>query len=350
MKYFSIVSVLGLTCLASLTAQGTTLSIYGQGHVSLDSVDDGQTSSLYTSSSSSRLGIKGSHVLRNNYRILFQIETGVDLTAQGSNDGNGPGESSGQIFTKGRPSFIGLEGNLGQVLIGHMPYLDQWANDYNLFADQVGDLGNLWEASGIPGRVDNAIYLKTLNYSGFEISATYVPEEGVQDTQSMLIKGRYNADDLQVNLTYNALGQGEMLRDDHTSVVLTAAYDFGEFTLGGGYQHETDIAGAADDNRDSYYFGGSVNISPYGRLKAQFAVSQSDHADAHASQFALGYDYVYNPHTTFYVAYASVNNDDNVNFSVNGKGHGDKVVPQLGDNPRVISLGIVYNFEHHLMK
>jgi len=349
MRYCPINSLIALVCLVPFSAQAT-LSIYGLGHLSLDRVDDGQVNSIYTASNSSRLGIKGSYALRDNYRIVFQLESGVDLTAQGYNDGNGPGESSGQIFTKGRPSFIGLEGNFGQVLVGHMPYLDQWANDYNLFADQVGDLGNLWEASGIPGRVDNAIHLKTMNYSGFEISATYVPEEGDQDTQLVLIKGRYNADGLQVNLAYNALGQGEMIQNEHTSLSLISAYDFGDFTLGGGYQRESDIAGIANNDRESYYVGGSINVGQHGKFKTQYAVSNSNSNAAQASQFAIGYDYQYSPQTIFYVAYASMSNDDNVNFSVNGKGHGDKVVPLFGDNPQVISLGIIYTFEHNLMK
>ena len=99
----------GLTaCALSLLvnqAMATDFSIYGLGHVSLDYVDAGITSSVYTASISSRLGFKGRHALESNLTVIFQFETGVDLTAQGGNDGNGGAQSSGQIFTKGRPVF-----------------------------------------------------------------------------------------------------------------------------------------------------------------------------------------------------------------------------------------------------
>jgi len=350
MKGFISVSLFGAVSLITMPALATDLSIYGQGHLSFDSVDDGYSSSLYTSSNSSRFGIKGSHDLGKDLSVIFQYETGVDLTAQGFNDGNGPGQSSGQLFTKGRPSFIGLKGEFGTLLIGHMPYLDQWANDYNLFADQVGDLGNLWEASGIPGRSDNVVYFKSKNHSGFELSGTYVPEESDDNTQSTLVKGAYKANGLQVNVAYSTLGQGATSPDNHQSLAFTTAYDFGDFTLGGGYQSETDIAGVIGQDRKSLYIGGSVNIGTHGQLKAQYASSQSDSVNADATQFALGYDYSYNNQTILYVAYAAMDNDTEVNFSVNGKGHGDKVVPMLGNDPSVISLGIVYRFDHQLMK
>ncbi|SQH75203.1 protein of unknown function, might related with Porin [Shewanella benthica] len=32
-------------------------------------------------------------------------------------------------------------------------------------------------------------------------------------------------------------------------------------------------------------------------------------------------------------------------LSANGKGHGDKVVPAMGDDPSALSFGIIYKFE-----
>lgn len=83
--------------------------------------------------------------------MIFQYETGVVLTAQGFNDVDGDTNSEGQILTNGLENHVGLRGDFGKILIGYIPAHNQWANDYNLFADQVGDLGNLWEGSGVAG-------------------------------------------------------------------------------------------------------------------------------------------------------------------------------------------------------
>ncbi|MBW8185882.1 porin [Shewanella nanhaiensis] len=338
-----------ITCLC-LPTQAIELNIYGQGHLSVDSVDDGQDSSIYVASNSSRLGFNGDHQINSDLKIIFQYETGVDLTAQGGNDGNGGAESSGQIFTKGRPSFIGLEGTFGTVLAGHMPFLDQYANDYNLFADQIGDLGNLWEANGIPGRSDNVIYYKTPDFSGFDAAATYVPEEGVDDSDYYLLKGNYKRKNLKLGVMYTSIGQGEMVDKNHTAAAVTLGYHFGRFSVGGGYQNEMDIGGLSGNDRDSFSLGGSMEVGDKGKIKAQFAVSSGEGDASDATQIAVGYDYQLDAQTTLYIAYANMDNDNNVNFSVNGKGHGDKVVPLMGDDPHAISLGIVYSFSHAVVK
>ncbi len=325
-------------------AHASELSVYGLGHLSADMIDDGQLTSNYVTSNSSRLGVSGSYALNENLEAIFQYETGVDLTAQGFNDGNGGADSAGQIFTKGRESYVGLRGNFGKILIGHMPALDQWANDYNLFADQVGDLGNFWEASGVPGRLDNVIYYQTPNYNNFDIAVTYTPEEGEADSDKTIIKSSYNSSDLMLGLAYARIGQSDSFLNDHTSLALTFGYDFGRFTFGGGFQNESDIMGIAGVERDSYSLGGSVKIGHKGILKSQIAFTNSDSENADAQQFAIGYDYLLDKNITIYIAYARTDNDQSVNFSVNGKGHGDKVVPALGDDPNVISLGLVVKF------
>jgi len=335
-----------LMCCTQL--QAVELNIYGQGHLSVDNVDDGTDTSLHTASSSSRLGFNGKHEISNNLDVIFQFESGVDLTAQGVNDGNGGADSSGQIFTKGRPSFIGLQGDFGKILIGHMPFLDQWANDYNLFADQIGDLGNLWEASGLPGRSDNVIYYMTPDYSGFNVAATFVPDEGVDNSNQYVIKGNYSNNSLKLGLAFTCVGQGDA-SDDHTGYAMTVGYSFKDFTIGGGFQQEMDIGGISGEDRSSFSLAGSMKVGQNGKLKLQYAVSSSDNNQSDATQYAVGYDYSLAKNTVLYIAYANMDNELNTSFSVNGKGHGDKVVPLSGNDPAAFSVGIVYHFNHQLV-
>jgi len=341
-------------------AQAIELSIYGLGNVSVDSVNDGQDSSVYVASNSSRLGFNGQHELYSNLNVIFQYETGVDLTGQGYNDGNGLALSNGQLFTKGRPSYVGLSGNFGEILAGHMPFLDQWTNDYNLFTDLVGDLGNLWEAQGMPARVDNVIYYKTPDFSGFDVAATFVPEEDVPDSELYLIKGHYGNKGLNLALSYASRGQYDMNRNNyknHYLVAATASYHFDRFSVGGGYQGEWDIRNSnvgvmpvMYTDRNSYYVAGSVDIGQYGKINAQYVVSNGEGRNADASQIAVGYDYQFDTNTMLYLVYAYMDNDANEMFSVNGKGHGDKVIPMMGYDPYAVSLGIIYQFSYALVK
>jgi len=340
-------------------ANALDLELYGVGHLSIDRVDNGLDSSTHLTSSSSRLGFRGEHPLKSKLTVIFQYESGVDLTAQGENDGNGDADSKGQIFTKGRPSFVGLKGSFGQALIGHMPALDQWANDYNLFADQVGDLGNLWEGSGIPGRLDNTIQYTSPNMGGFDIAVSYIPEEETDDTDNVILKGNYarkfNDSSLKVGLAHASIGQGKGI-DEHTVQALTVGYYFGRFSIGGGYQRESDIKGVSGDDRDSVSFGGSMKITDSGTIKLQLATSDGDADHSDATLMAIGYDHALDDQTTLYMAYARVSNEGSISlsdndkgFSANGKGHGDKVTPLAGDDPNVFSFGIVYKFDASLL-
>lgn len=325
----------------SLFAQ--SIELYGLGHVSLDHVDDGQTSDIYTASNSSRLGVKGSFDISSDLQVFFQYESGVDLTAQGVNDGNGPADTQGQFFTKGRPTHLGLRGRFGQVLIGHTNALDQWANHFNPFADYIGDLGNLWGGTGMPGRVDNAIQYTTPNYKGFNLVTTYVPEENGAGTDRLFMKGNYRMGNFEAGMVYATIAQGPGRLDHHSQAVIFG-YDFGRVKLGSAVQFESDVMGMPGVSRNSYSFGGSMPMGRKGTLKAQFTTTEGDFVESDAVQFAVGYDYALNSSTTVYAAAASIQNDDNVQFAVNGKGHGDAVTPNFGDDPFAFSLGLIYSF------
>lgn len=339
-----------LNCLAGQSLADTSLKIYGQGHLSYDRVDDGINTHSLVASSSSRLGVTMVHPISDSLEVLFQIESGVDLTGEGTNDGNGPSNSNGQIFTKGRPSFVGLRGNMGTVLIGHMPALDEWANDYNHFADQVGDLGNLWEASGIPGRLDDVIYYKTPDLAGATVAVTYAPDQSANDDDILIVNAEMGWDNFYLTTAYTQIGQGTVSNDDHTGLAVLLSYNVGGASIGVGYQSEQDIQGIAGNDRDSYTIGASYPIGKKGKIKAQYAISESDTADSDAEQFAIGYDYSLDANNVIYIAVAFMDNDNNVAFSVNGKGHGDKITPQVGEDMTAVSIGIVSKFDASLDK
>jgi predicted porin len=328
-------------------AFGLELNVYGVGHVSLDSNDDGTDSKVDVASNSSRLGFKGSQTVNDNLTVLFQYESGVDLTGQGTNDGNGPGTSD-NLFSTSRDSFVGLRGRWGTALAGRQGALNQWVYDYNLFADQVGDLGNIWGGTPIPGRANSMISYTTPDLSGFDARLSYVPESDANaDDEISILKLNYTWEGLKLGGAYTSIGQGA--NTDHNVLALTGSYDFGQWNIGGGIQSGSDIGGVSGVDRDSYTIGAAVNLGP-GILKAQYTVSDSNQVDRDASQVAIGYDYAFDEATTVYIAYAATSNDANARFTANNYGHGKAVVPAPGEDPSSISVGVVYKFNVGLAK
>ncbi|MDH3637103.1 MAG: porin [Gammaproteobacteria bacterium] len=318
------------------------LDIWGLGHLSVDRADNGTDDSTFVASNSSRLAVSGDQDLDNGISIIFQYESGVDLTGRGENDGNGGADSSGQLFTRTRDAFVGISGGFGKAQVGRMGGLNEWVYDFNLFADQVGDLGNIWGGTGLFGRVDNLVRYTTPDFAGFNIGLSYAPEEGVDDSDVGVIKANYANEGLKFGAAFMSQGTGST--DEHEAAALTGSYNFGMFTIGAGYQDESDIGGIRGNDRDGFTVGASVAIGN-GTIKGQVTQTNGDGSETDATQWAVGYDHNIGKNTTVYIAYAKTDNDANTSFSANNYGHGDDFgagVP--GDDPDVISVGLVYSF------
>ncbi|HEX8987951.1 MAG TPA: porin [Rhodocyclaceae bacterium] len=340
---------------------GLELSVYGVGHLSADSINTGTDSSGYLHSNSSRIGVKGSYDFGGGTAAIFQYESGVDLTGKGGADGNGSAAgSTPSVFTRARDSFIGLRGSFGQVVAGRLPALNQWLYDYNLFGDQVGDLGNIWGAN-LPGRVDSAIQYRTPDFGGFSAALAYSPSGNSgtgaapsKDRSDTLLKLDFNKGGLKLGGAYATLGQGTGVSKQKASAI-TASYDFGAFNIGGGLQHETDVGGVAGRNQNESTLGAALKVGANGAIKLQHARAGNlgGVSNTGARQTAIGYDYAWNKETTLYAAYAITKNDSGTrNFVSYDWGHGNQGVPPIannGDSAKAFSVGVVYKFDMGLI-
>lgn len=345
-------AVAATLCLGIGNAAALEVSLYGVGHVSGDSNNDGNDTQGYIASNSSRLGLKGSQVLSDHLNALFQFESGVDLTGRGTNDGNGSG-SENNLFTTARDSFVGLGGdNWGKVIGGRLGILNQWLYDYNLFADQVGDLGNIWGGTGLPGRESGVIAYGTPNWGGFDGMVTYEPESGTEDGDTTVVKLNFGTGGFKVGGAYSSVGLGNdpVLKDSRTVGAITGSYSADNFSVGGGWQSESDMGGVPGNDRDSYTVGGSYSFGK-NTIKAQYTDSSSDvSSDFDASQIGVGWDYSLFKSTTVYVAYSKTDNNSLANFTANNYGHGQAVTPAPGEDPSSFSIGVVYKFDVGLVK
>jgi predicted porin len=329
---------------------GLEFSIYGVGHLSADHIDTGADSSGYIHSNSSRLGFKGSYDLGlDGVAAIFQYESGVDLTGHGTGDGNGGGVFGNTLFTRARDSFVGVRGVFGTAVVGRLAAHNQWLYDYNLFGDQVGDLGNIWGQSQ-PGRLDSAVQYRTPEFGGFSAALTYDPSgnQGMKDAASTVLKLDFGGGGLRLGGAYASYGQGPALPEQKAAAI-TASYDFGIFNVGGGWQRETDLGGVSGANRNEATIGAAAKLGGKGTVKVQYARagSISGIANSGARQAAIGYDHAWNGQTTLYVAYARTTNDSVAAFPSYDWGHGDQGVPgvAIGQNTTAVSVGLVYKFD-----
>lgn len=350
------VGVIGLLSAgaAAQDCRAAELNMYGVGHLSFDGIDTGASSSDYVHSNSSRLGIKGDQDLDNGLSIYMQYESGVDLTVHGTGDGNGGANSAGQVFTRARDSFVGLKSDFGSIQVGRVGGMNQWLYDYDLFADQVGDLGNVWGGDGLPGRIDSAVEYISPTFSGLKIAATFVPDEGGHNQHDEVLKADYALGGLKVGLGYAQFGPGASGLPSLDATAVTASYEADIFNVGGEYQHEKNVGGVSGANRDQFTFGASVKLGASAVVKAQYTHSGqlSGVPQSGANMFAAGLDYNLGTSTTVYLAYAHVSNSANNAYSSFDYGHGDQGTPAIlpGNSPAAYSIGLIYKFDVSLMK
>ncbi len=323
--------------------------MYGVGHLSFDGIDTGASSSDYVHSNSSRLGIKGDQDLDYGLSIYMQYESGVDLTVHGTGDGNGGANSAGQVFTRARDSFVGLKSDYGSIQFGRVGGMNQWLYDYDLFADQVGDLGNVWGGDGLPGRIDSAVEYITPTFDGLKVAATFVPDQGGHNQHDEIVKADYALGGLKLGAGYAKFGVGSVGLPTFDAFAATASYEAALFNVGGEFQRENNVGGVSGADRNQFTFGASVKLGQSAVLKAQYTWSGqlSGVPQSGANQIAAGLDYNLGTSTVVYVAYAHVSNSANNAYSSFDYGHGDQGTPAIlaGKSPAAYSIGLIYKFD-----
>jgi len=352
--YFRIVGLLSAGAVCSL-CRAADLNLYGVGHLSAENIDVGDSSSNYIHSNSSRLGIKGDQDLTDALAIYVQYESGVDLTVHGTGDGNGGATSSGQLFTRARDSFLGLRTqNYGSVQFGRVGGLNQWVYDYNLFADQVGDLGNVWSGDGLPARLDSAVEYLSPTLYGVKLALTYVPNEGGSNQQDFVVKADYAAGGLKVGGAYGKFGPGISGAPGLETYAVTGSYTLDFVNVGGGFQRERNVGGNSGADRNQATFGAAVKLGANATVKAQYTWSGelTDANGTAAHQIALGLDYDLSPAATVYAAFARASNGAQNAYSAVDFGHGNQGVPDIlnGKSNSAFSIGLIYKFDVSLMK
>jgi predicted porin len=301
----------------------------------------------------SLIGFKGVEDLGNGTSALFVLEAGFQAD-DGTHD---------QLFSE--QAFLGLTGGWGTAIAGRLvaprhgflsaidPFGAGTVGQYrNVFNDTTLGIFNVPLAD--VDRVDNAVAYVSPSYSGFNVTVAYathgLAQEGTgvpvnqatatalglpttslgasidndSDAKVFTVLPRYTNGPLDVGLVYQLVKIDDALPEvDETDVKLKqwslgASYDFGPVKLGAFYDdfktNAGDVAatlGLDDIRLKTWLIGATV---PFGKHAVLASYSQSklkqNGYSGKSKQWALGYTYDLSKRTSFYAAYADINNDD----------------------------------------
>ncbi|MBK8162775.1 MAG: porin [Gammaproteobacteria bacterium] len=360
MKRKSIaIAVTGMLALPLWVSTASALEIYGKlhGSVDLSSNDEEATgqedSTLAFTNNASRIGFKGKEELSEDLTVTYQAETVIDLDSGG--------------WGGGRNTYVGLMGGFGEVRAGlhDSPYKSA---TYDMFSDTRADynaiIGNVHGSVLFDERTPNTILYISPDMSGFQFQGAYIlgnaaadddlPDAEEPDNTGISLAGMYNQGPLSLSVAMETFGiqaeTGEPT-DDAQAVKLGAGWDLGQGTKLS-FIFESAESGVTDESRDAFYIGAMHKMSDNTTLKA--AVGQADgldsdsdfNEDTGATYLALGISQKMSKDTELYALFASVSNDDEGEYRLDGVGF-----PGTATGPTIssFSFGIVKNFSGKFM-
>lgn len=321
---------------SSAVSAQTNVAMYGIVDLGLVRESGGAAGSVSKLTSGiangSRLGFKGTEDLGGGLSAIFVLENGFDASTGAMGQG-------GLLF--GRQAFVGMSGGFGTVKLGrqYTPVDDLvGAVDpfYNGFAGRMQNV----LAAGYVSRANNDIMYSTPVIGGFSANLAYGFGEVAGDTSaSRYIGGSagYAEGPLFVRLAYqssnNAAANGAA-----KNTLLGATYNFGPAKLHAAYAvSKTDAAGVASvDAADgmigvSVPVGASTFLASYVRRNDKLAVNRD------AGQIGIGYTYDMSKRTSFYAAYARIDNKNGAAYVVGN-------ATEAGSGDKAFNIGIRHRF------
>ncbi len=333
------------TAIAAPMAASADVTVYGQLHYSIDSVDTGdQVGNAFrntaisgsgtdgtiaggfdgsaVNSHNSRFGIKGSEDLGNGLSAVFQMEFSIS------------GDDLGGV-NNNRNTYVALAGSWGVAGIGQVDTpLKSSTGSLELFSETAGD----YDQIGFNDiRLPNAVFYMSPNWNGFSVVAGIgMPsrDNDADGVEAASIAATYSNGPWFASLAYEDVS-GEYA-DAILHPAVTDGMDYDKWRLGLGYtangfhvgfiyeDREIDdldtLAGATgitDDDSDSWQLSGSYTA---GNNTFKIAYGQADgwgmsgtnnpYRLDDADLWSIGVDHKLSNRTKVYAVYADFGNDD----------------------------------------
>ena len=274
------------------------VTVYGKANVSLQSADESDEKQTELVSNASRIGVKGSEVVNDDLKVIYQFEYQTEV-----DDGSG---SNGQTFSQ-RNIYVGLQGSGGTLIGGKFDTPTKAAQEkIDLFNDLEGDINYL--VSG-ETRASNIVQYTTPSAWGpFAVNIAAVAAETSDD----------NVDDgvASGSITYTtpslylALAAEQNVTGQDVDITrLVARYTVGAFQLGGLYEQASFDADGGDEDADSWFVSAKYNIDDQWALKAQYGKGDYDTTEegivvnSTGESASIGVDHAMTKNATLYGFY-----------------------------------------------
>lgn len=392
----------------------TLIQLYGHLDVSLDDLTKGiagktQGGNTATgrlgwqpdlSSNLSYIGVRGGREVTTGLRMVYQVETQIDVTAT-------PGPSTVPDNTvKGafasRNSYLGIAADWGAVKLGKMdtPYKLSTAR-MDPFSASIGDYNSIMGNTGgdnraeFDARLSHAIWYESPNMGGFRVNALFAPGQNRSSDNINPASGEpnctggnqppcndgsfdnaysidavYQAGPLYATVAYERHANVNRTGDDPVQVGIAneqawkagVQYTFGATTLNGIVERMTRNAPNADFNerqRNGFWLAATQKFSEKDDLNLGWAhagktpgdPTQAASVDNASNMYALGYKHHFDRQANWYAVYAMQKNHDFAHYDLGASGHGITTDCHdangncfVGGKVQGLSVGMQYNF------
>lgn len=361
---------LAIAGLSSAAFAQTNVTIYGVADASFDfiKVSGGGVNSPNfnrVSTNGSYIGFRGTENLGNGLNAIFQFESDAKF-------------DTGSGLNTNRDSFAGLSGSFGKVLLGTLTAptraladrLDVNAGEGissntavlgklgGALANSFAPVRSATSASVFDTRYNNAIAYVSPSFSGFQASAVYQANENKTEGINAINQSAYdlglNYDNgpVLVGLTYAEV----KFKNDNPALLfgsdsklkemrLGGMYDFGNATVRAIYARTKGEGSLTDVKQNVWGLGGTFNVSPNGKLTAQYYKAADLDANVGpddntgAKFYSVGYEHSLSKRTMLKANYAYLKNDSSTVTNGNGGyDFGYNSSGFAGDNVKVSGL------------
>jgi len=319
-----------------VTSVVAEVTIYGKIHVSGDYIDNGDDSDVAIGSNSSRIGFKGSEKIDNNSKVIWKIESDIDVSGERSD-------------LKARNRYLGISHGYGSLIVGYhdTPFKTLGGKAgvfHNTIAERRAILGVVDGKNQFNKRAKNGVMYISPKLAGTEVrlmrSAGEEGGSGDDDGAITSLSVFYKHDNMYAGIAYE---DQELL--DADGIRVGAGILLGSVKLNIMYETLDSSDNEAFD-RDAYGFSVIYGMDKW-QLRAQVFKQDENAAkdDTGAMLVGLGAFFKATKNTKFYGVLAGTLNEDNATNPLAGSGHGDKYKPaQAGEDVTGISFGMVTKF------
>lgn len=327
----------GLALIAfSELSQAAALTVYGKIHVSADIVDNGQVKDYAIGSNSSRIGFKGIKKLKYNLKTIWKLESDIDVTNE-------------RTDLKARNRYLGLKHSMGTFIVGYhdTPFKTLGGKAgvlHDTIAERRGILGSGNGSNKFNTRARNAFMYISPKISGIELRGMYSVGN---DTDNSLDKDTLTS----VSVVYKSkkFYVGVAVEDqskiiDATGLRVSSGIIMGKTKINVIYEK---LSSDTNKKFDRAAYGGSLAYKMGDTtLKAQAFMmnSYTDTDNSGALILGLGVEHKLDKKFTVYAVAALAKNEKNAKVQLAASDHGEKFSPAAGDNPKGVSIGMIFKF------